>query len=166
MSKSGGVFQIDDVTRTMSKGGVRLVFHPSKFRPPPPGWLATGLLHAVSIETCQSRGAKMKGLILYGVFVYRRISRSVGTLLASLLYPGLSDKVDLPGRTGFVYALREGDSEKNAPTKPCSLYGRYFMLHLSLSPPPSPGPRRLPWVGYTVHIDYPRRYPPPYAILL
>ena len=25
-------------------GGVRLVFHPSKFRPPPPpGWLATGL---------------------------------------------------------------------------------------------------------------------------
>ena len=38
------VFQIDDVTRTMSKGGgVRLVFHPSKFRPPPPGWLATGL---------------------------------------------------------------------------------------------------------------------------
>ena len=43
MSKSGGVFQIDDVTRTMSKGGVRLVFHPSKFRPPPPGWLATGL---------------------------------------------------------------------------------------------------------------------------
>ena len=70
MSKSGGVFQIDDVTRAMSKGGgacecprvgaffklmtsrgqcprgggVRLVFHPSKFRPPPPGWLATGLL--------------------------------------------------------------------------------------------------------------------------
>ena len=47
MSKSGGVFQIDDVTRTMSKGGgVRLVFHPSKFRPPLPhlaGWLATGL---------------------------------------------------------------------------------------------------------------------------
>ena len=41
MSKSGGVFQIDDVTRTMSKGGVRLVFHPSKFRPPPPPtWLA------------------------------------------------------------------------------------------------------------------------------
>ena len=41
MSKSGGVFQIDDVTRTMSKGGggVRLVFHPSKFRPPPT-WLA------------------------------------------------------------------------------------------------------------------------------
>ena len=59
MSKSGGVFQIDDVTRTMSKGGgaceclhppplqeilyPRLVFHPSKFRPPPPphldGWL-------------------------------------------------------------------------------------------------------------------------------
>ena len=40
MSKSGGVFQIDDVTRTMSKGGVRLVFHPSKFRPPHlAGWL-------------------------------------------------------------------------------------------------------------------------------
>ena len=39
---SGGVFQIDDVTRAMSKGGgVRLVFHPSKFRPPPhlAGWL-------------------------------------------------------------------------------------------------------------------------------
>ena len=32
----GTFFQIDDVTRTMSKGGVRLVFHPSKFRPPPP----------------------------------------------------------------------------------------------------------------------------------
>ena len=55
MSKSGGVFQIDDVTRTMSKGGgaceclhpplqeilyPRLVFHPSKFRPPPPTWMA------------------------------------------------------------------------------------------------------------------------------
>ena len=42
MSKSGGVFQIDDVTRTMSKGGggVRLVFRPSKFRPPHlAGWL-------------------------------------------------------------------------------------------------------------------------------
>ena len=54
----------DDVTRTMSKGGgaceclhppppfrkscrptrACIVFHPSKFRPPPPpGWLATGL---------------------------------------------------------------------------------------------------------------------------
>ena len=53
MSKGGGVLVnveewgrfIDDVTRAMSKGGggVRLVFHPSKFRPPPPGWLATGL---------------------------------------------------------------------------------------------------------------------------
>ena len=59
MSKSGGVFQIDDVTRGMSKGGGGevlvnvqewgrfpnwwLVFHPFKFRPPPPGWLATGL---------------------------------------------------------------------------------------------------------------------------
>ena len=58
MSKSGDVFQIDDVTRTMSKGGdaceclhppplqeilyPRLVFHPSKFRPPPPPptWMA------------------------------------------------------------------------------------------------------------------------------
>ena len=74
---------VDDVTRAMSKGGggacecprvgaffklmtsrgqcprggVRLVFHPSKFRPPPPpGWLATGLegvsvnlKHAVSV---------------------------------------------------------------------------------------------------------------------
>ena len=29
-------------------GGVRLVFHPSKFRPPPPpGWLATGLPYAI-----------------------------------------------------------------------------------------------------------------------
>ena len=42
----GGCFPIfrraDDVTRTMSKeggGGVRLVFHPSKFRPAPT-WLA------------------------------------------------------------------------------------------------------------------------------
>ena len=31
---------VDDVTRAMSKGGVRLVFHPSKFRPPHlAGWL-------------------------------------------------------------------------------------------------------------------------------
>ena len=30
---------VDDVTRAMSRGGVRLVFHPSKFRPPPT-WLA------------------------------------------------------------------------------------------------------------------------------
>ena len=52
MSKSGGVFQIDDVTRTMSKGGgVRLVFHPSKFRPPPPpGWLATGLINSERVD--------------------------------------------------------------------------------------------------------------------
>ena len=28
--------------------GVRLVFHPSKFRPPPPGWLATGLQSPLS----------------------------------------------------------------------------------------------------------------------
>ena len=46
MSKSGGVFQIDDVTRTMSKGGGAPGVHPSKFRPPPPpGWLATGLMY-------------------------------------------------------------------------------------------------------------------------
>ena len=41
MSKSGGVFQIDDVTRTMSKGGVRLV-SPIQVQTPPPhlaGWL-------------------------------------------------------------------------------------------------------------------------------
>ena len=55
-------WRADDVTRTMSKGGVLVnvftpppppsenpvsapVFHLSKFRPPPPppGWLATGL---------------------------------------------------------------------------------------------------------------------------
>ena len=68
---------VDDVTRAMSKGGGgacecprvgaffklmtsrgqcprggggRLVFHPSKFRrPPPPGWLATGLLWYVHV---------------------------------------------------------------------------------------------------------------------
>ena len=35
------------------QGGVRLVFHPSKFRPPPPppGWLATGLVH-VHVQNC------------------------------------------------------------------------------------------------------------------
>ena len=38
-SKSGGVFQIDDVTRTMSKGGgcAWCSTHPSS---DPPGWLA------------------------------------------------------------------------------------------------------------------------------
>ena len=54
MSKSGGVFQIDDVTRTMSKGGgVRLVFLPSKFRPPPT-WLAgygPGLIRVTCLLT-------------------------------------------------------------------------------------------------------------------
>ena len=46
MSKSGGVFQIDDVTRTMSKGGgcAWCSTHPSS-DPPPPGWLATGLIN-------------------------------------------------------------------------------------------------------------------------
>ena len=41
MSKSGGVFQIDDVTRTMSKGGgcAWCSTHPSS-DPPPPTWLA------------------------------------------------------------------------------------------------------------------------------
>ena len=28
---------------------MRLVFHPSKFRPPPPGWLATGLQSVYSL---------------------------------------------------------------------------------------------------------------------
>ena len=38
--KSGGVFQIDDVTRTMSKGGCAWCStHPSS-DPPPPTWLA------------------------------------------------------------------------------------------------------------------------------
>ena len=46
MSKSGSVFQIDDVTRTMSKGGgcAWCSTHPSSDPPPPPGWLATGLI--------------------------------------------------------------------------------------------------------------------------
>ena len=60
MSKSGGVVQIDDVTRTMSKGGGACeCLHPPPSgnpvsapgvppiqvqTPPPPGWLATGLL--------------------------------------------------------------------------------------------------------------------------
>ena len=44
MSKSGGVFQIDDVTRTMSKGGGAPGVPPIQVQtPPPPGWLATGL---------------------------------------------------------------------------------------------------------------------------
>ena len=46
MSKSGGVFQIDDVTRTMSKGGGGAPGVPPievQTPPPPPGWLATGL---------------------------------------------------------------------------------------------------------------------------
>ena len=55
MSKSGGRFSnwwrhADNVQGgggacECPRGGVRLVFHPSKFRPPPPpGWLATGLI--------------------------------------------------------------------------------------------------------------------------
>ena len=43
MSKSGGVFQIDDVTRTMSKGGGAPGVPPIQVQTPPPGWLATGL---------------------------------------------------------------------------------------------------------------------------
>ena len=75
---------VDDVTRAMSKGGVlanvqewgrfsnwwrhadnvqgggvRLVFHPSKFRPPPPGWLATGLQTINNISS-QSPGLEGK----------------------------------------------------------------------------------------------------------
>ena len=55
----GGCFSIfrraDDVTRTMPKGRVRLVFHPSKFRPPPPpGWLATSLRVSLSEAYDQS----------------------------------------------------------------------------------------------------------------
>ena len=45
MSKSGGVFQIDDVTRTLSKGGAPGV-PPIQVQTPhthTPGWLATGL---------------------------------------------------------------------------------------------------------------------------
>ena len=53
MSKSGGVFQIDDVTRTMSKGagapGVPPM-HPSS--DPPPGWLATGLYQVYQFLLC------------------------------------------------------------------------------------------------------------------
>ena len=46
MSNSGGVFQIDDVTRTMSKGGGAPGVPPIQVQtpPPPPGWLATGLM--------------------------------------------------------------------------------------------------------------------------
>ena len=42
MSKSGGVFQIDDVTRTMSKGGGGAPGVPpiQVQTPPPPTWLA------------------------------------------------------------------------------------------------------------------------------
>ena len=39
-----GVFQIDDDTRTMSKGGGAPGVPPIQVQtPPPPGWLATGL---------------------------------------------------------------------------------------------------------------------------
>ena len=40
MSKSGGVFQIDDVTRTMSKGGCAPGVPPIQVQTPPPTWLA------------------------------------------------------------------------------------------------------------------------------
>ena len=41
MSKSGGVFQIDDVTRTMSKGGGGAPgVPPIQVQTPPPTWLA------------------------------------------------------------------------------------------------------------------------------
>ena len=40
MSKSGGVFQIDDVTRTMSKGGRAPGVPPIQVQTPPPTWLA------------------------------------------------------------------------------------------------------------------------------
>ena len=41
MSKSGGVFQIDDVTRTMSKGGGAPGVPPIQVQTPPPHtWLA------------------------------------------------------------------------------------------------------------------------------
>ena len=40
MSKSGGVFQIDDVTRTMSKGGGAPGVPPIQVQTPPPTWLA------------------------------------------------------------------------------------------------------------------------------
>ena len=40
MSKSGGVFQIDDVTRTMSKVGGAPGVPPIQVQTPPPTWLA------------------------------------------------------------------------------------------------------------------------------
>ena len=47
MSKSGGVFEIDDVTRIMSRGGGAPGVPPIQVQtPPPPGWLATGLHHS------------------------------------------------------------------------------------------------------------------------
>ena len=50
MSKSGGVFQIDDVTRTMAKGGGAPGVPPIQVQTPPPGWLATGLQYCVKGE--------------------------------------------------------------------------------------------------------------------
>ena len=71
MSKSGGVFQIDDVTRTMSKGGGGAPGVPpiQVQTPPPPGWLAgygPGMCESAStsglIFSCGSRRvAHMRG---------------------------------------------------------------------------------------------------------
>ena len=80
MSKSGGVFQIDDVTRAMSKGGALVnVQEWGRFfklmtsrgqcprggapgvppiqvqTPPPPGWLATGLKVTMDLKSNNSR---------------------------------------------------------------------------------------------------------------
>ena len=56
----GGVFQIDDVTRTMSKGGGAPGVPPIQVQtPPPPGWLATGLCYLLSsVEDSLSRVVK------------------------------------------------------------------------------------------------------------
>ena len=76
MSKSGGVFQIDDVTRAMSKGGgVRLVFHPSKFRPPPhmAGWLRA--CKVMCLMWARSKGQAFMFPIVYDLDMFLELRR-------------------------------------------------------------------------------------------
>ena len=64
-------------------GGVRLVFHPSKFRPPPPththtpGWLATGLYVFATREESEVTLLKIcpflyNSLVRYHPIIFRR----------------------------------------------------------------------------------------------
>ena len=48
----GAFFKLMTSRGQCPRGGARLVFHPSKFRLPPPGWLATGLRRMGSQKCC------------------------------------------------------------------------------------------------------------------